>query len=66
MPSLDEVRARVREDVVKRKAVDAARQKATSLGSMQSGDLAAAAKAAGLEMKTTDLIAVARPFPTSG
>jgi peptidyl-prolyl cis-trans isomerase D len=66
LPSLDEVRARVREDVVKRKAVDAARQKATSLGSMQSGDLAAAAKAAGLEMKTTDLIARGAPIPEIG
>ena len=66
VPSLDEVRARVREDVVKRKAVDAARQKATSLGSMQSGDLAAAAKAAGLEMKTTDLIARGAPIPDVG
>lgn len=66
VPSLDEVKARVRDDVVKRKAVDAARQKAASLGSMQSGDLAAAAKAAGLEMKTTDLIARGAPIPDIG
>jgi peptidyl-prolyl cis-trans isomerase D len=66
VPALDEVKARVREDVVKRKAVDAARQKAASLGTMQSGDLGAAAKAAGLEMKTTDLIARGAPIPDIG
>jgi parvulin-like peptidyl-prolyl isomerase len=66
VPALDEVKARVREDVVKRKAVDAARQKAASLGSLQSGDLAAAAKSAGLEMKTTDLIARGAAIPDVG
>ena len=66
VPALDEVKARVREDVVKRKAVEAARQKAASLGTMQSGDLGAAAKAAGLEMKTTDLIARGAPIPDIG
>jgi peptidyl-prolyl cis-trans isomerase D len=66
VPSLDEVKARVRDDVVKKKAVDAARQKAASLGSLQSGDLAAEAKSAGLEMKTTELIARGAPIPDIG
>jgi hypothetical protein len=58
MPPLEEVKARVREDVVKRKAVDTARQKAASAApQLRTGDFAAAAKRAGLEVKTTDLVA---------
>jgi peptidyl-prolyl cis-trans isomerase D len=66
-PSLDEVKARVREDVLKKKAVDAARQKATALaGQLKSGELEAAAKSAGLEVKTTDLIARGAPIADLG
>ena len=59
MPKLDEVKARVREDVLKTKAVEAARQKATAIAraAEDAGDFTAAAKAAGLEVKTTELIA---------
>jgi peptidyl-prolyl cis-trans isomerase D len=58
IPKLDDVKARVREEVLKKKAVDVARQKAASIGAqMKSGDFSAAAKAAGLEVKTTDFIA---------
>jgi peptidyl-prolyl cis-trans isomerase D len=67
MPSLDEVKARVREDVVKRKAVETARQKAAAVDAqLKSGDFAAAAKAAGLEVKTTDLIARGAPIGDVG
>ncbi|HSC28418.1 MAG TPA: peptidyl-prolyl cis-trans isomerase [Vicinamibacterales bacterium] len=67
LPSLDEVRARVRDDVVKKKALEAARQKAASLAAgLKSGDLAAAAKAAGLEVTTTDLIARGAPIANTG
>jgi len=56
-PKLDEVRARVREDVLKQKAVEAARQQAATLAAqMKSGDFNAVAKGAGLEVKTTELI----------
>jgi parvulin-like peptidyl-prolyl isomerase len=55
-PSLEEVKARVRADVVKHKAVETARQKAAALAAqLKTGDFAAAAKAAGLEVKTTEL-----------
>jgi peptidyl-prolyl cis-trans isomerase D len=58
VPKLDEVKPRVREDVLKKKAVDAARQKASVVGGqMKSGHFETAAKAAGLEVKTTELIA---------
>ena len=58
VPKLDEVKAKVRDEVLKKKAVDVARQKAASIGAqMKSGDFNAAAKAAGLEVKTTEFIA---------
>ena len=68
LPSLDEVKARVREDIQKTKAVEAARQKATSLAAQfkTASDFAAAAKSAGLEAKTTDLIARGGALPDIG
>jgi peptidyl-prolyl cis-trans isomerase D len=67
LPTLDEVKERVREEVVKKKAVEAARQRAAALApQMKSGDFAAAAKAAGLEVITTDLIARGAPVGALG
>jgi peptidyl-prolyl cis-trans isomerase D len=67
IPKFDEVKAKVREDVVKQKAVDAARQKAAAVDAqMKSGDFDKAAKAAGLEVKTTDLIARGAPIGDAG
>jgi peptidyl-prolyl cis-trans isomerase D len=67
VPKLDEVRTRVRDDVLKNKAADAAQQKAAELaGRLKSGDFEAAAKAAGLEVKTTDLIARGSPVGDIG
>ena len=66
-PGLDEVKARVREDVVKKKAVDAARQNASSVAArLKAGDFTAAAKAAGLEARSTDLIARGAPILEAG
>jgi peptidyl-prolyl cis-trans isomerase D len=66
-PSLEEVKARVREDVLKKKALDAAREKAAALkGQLKAGELDAAAKAAGLEVKTTELIPRGSPIPDIG
>jgi peptidyl-prolyl cis-trans isomerase D len=57
VPKLEEVKAKVRDAVLKEKAVDAARQKAAEVdAAMKSGDFEKAAKAAGLEVKTTDFI----------
>jgi peptidyl-prolyl cis-trans isomerase D len=67
VPSLDDVKARVREDVIKEKAVEAARQKANALAAqVGSGDLGPAAKAAGLEARTTDLISRGAAIPEIG
>jgi peptidyl-prolyl cis-trans isomerase D len=66
-PSLDEVKDKVRLDVVKKKAVETARQKAASIAAqLKTGDFTAAAKAAGLEVKTTDLIARGAPIADAG
>ena len=67
MPALDEVKARVRDDVVKGKAADTARQRAAALSAqLKSGDFEAAAKAAGLEAKTTEQIARGAPITDIG
>ena len=67
IPTLDEVKTRVRDDAQKKKAVDAARQKATSLAAqLKTGDFNAAAKSAGLEVKTTELISRGAAYPDVG
>jgi peptidyl-prolyl cis-trans isomerase D len=64
---LDEVKDRVRNDVILKKAVDAAKQKAASLAaSLKTGDFAKAAKAAGLEVKTTELVPRGSTLPEIG
>jgi peptidyl-prolyl cis-trans isomerase D len=58
VPKLDEVKAKVRDDVLKQKAIEKARATAAAVdASLKSGDFEKAAKAAGLEVKTTELIA---------
>jgi peptidyl-prolyl cis-trans isomerase D len=58
VPKLEEVQARVRDEVLKTKAVDVARQKAAAVAAqMKSGDFNAAAKSAALEVKTTEFVA---------
>jgi peptidyl-prolyl cis-trans isomerase D len=67
VPKLDEVQARVRDDVLKNKAVEAAQQQAAErAGRLKSGNFDAAAKAAGLEVKTTELIARGAPIADAG
>lgn len=68
LPTVDEVKTRVRDDVLKQKSVDAARQKAAAAAAQlkAGGDFEAAAKAAGLEVKTTDLIARGSPVADAG
>ncbi len=66
-PSLEEVKSKVRDDVLKKKAIDAARAKAAELSAaLKDGNLAAAAKAAGLEVKTTELISRGAPIADLG
>jgi len=64
----DEVKDRAREEVVKQKARDLSKQKAAeSAAKLKSApDFEKAAKAAGVEAKTTDLIARDAPIPDLG
>ena len=67
MPKLEEVKVSVKDEVLKKKAVDRARQRAATVAAqMKSGDFDAAAKAAGVEVKTTDFIARGAPIPDVG
>jgi peptidyl-prolyl cis-trans isomerase D len=67
IPKLDEVKTKVRDDVLKQKAIDAARQKAASItAALKSGDFEKAAKAAGLDVKTTELITRGAPIGDAG
>jgi peptidyl-prolyl cis-trans isomerase D len=68
VPQLAEVRERVRDDVIRERAAEIAKTKAAEIASIlkNARDFAAAAKKAGLEIKTTDLIAREAPLPDIG
>ncbi len=68
LPGLDEVKEKVREDVVKEKAKELARQKAASVAASlkRAADFEKAAKAAGTEAKTTELVPRESPLPDIG
>jgi peptidyl-prolyl cis-trans isomerase D len=67
IPKVDEVKAKVRDEVLKQKAIEAARQKAASLApSLKSGDFEKGVKSAGLDAKTTDMIARGNPIGDAG
>ena len=68
VPKVDEVKDRVRDEVIKQKARAASRQKAAEIAARLKAapDFEKAAKAAGLEAKTTDLIAKDTPIPDLG
>jgi peptidyl-prolyl cis-trans isomerase D len=67
IPALEEVSARVREDLIRTRAVETARQRAAALApKLRAGKFEAAAKAAGLEVRTTELIARGSPIGEAG
>ena len=66
LPTLDQVKDKVRDDVVRLKAVDVAKAKAATMASAAKGNFAAAAKAAGVEVKTTELITRGTALPEIG
>jgi peptidyl-prolyl cis-trans isomerase D len=68
VPKLEEVKDRVRDEVIKQKARDASKAKAAQIvAKLKSApDFEKAAKAAGLEAKTTELIARDSPIPDLG
>jgi len=66
VPKLDEVKEKVRTAAVRDKALEAARARATSLLPSFKGDFVAAAKAAGLEVRTTEFVARGSALPDVG
>jgi len=67
MPTLAEAKDKVRDDVIKIKAVDVAKAKAATMAQAASkGNFAAAAKAAGVEVKSTDFVTRGTPYPEVG
>jgi peptidyl-prolyl cis-trans isomerase D len=65
LPELSEVRDRVREDTIRAQAVVRARARAEALA-RAGGSFAAAARAQGVEVKTTELITRDTPLPDVG
>jgi peptidyl-prolyl cis-trans isomerase D len=67
-PKLDDVKDKVRDEVIKLKARDLSRQKAAAVAAKLKGaaDFEKVAKAAGVEAKTTDLITRDAPIPDLG
>ena len=68
VPKLEEVKNKVRDDVIKVRAAELSKQKAGEIASAlrAAKDFAAAAKAQGLEAKDTQLIARGSPIPDVG
>jgi peptidyl-prolyl cis-trans isomerase D len=66
LPALDEVRERVREDVVAERAQAAARERAESLLPALRQDFAKGTRAAGLEVQSTELVTRGTPLPEIG
>jgi peptidyl-prolyl cis-trans isomerase D len=68
LPTLDEARDRVREAVIRRKALDAAREQAASVAAQARGgaEFAAAAKKAGVDVQTTELVTRGTALPEVG
>jgi len=68
VPKLDEVKDRVREDVIKTRAAELSKQRAGEIASAlrSAKDFAAAAKAQGLEAKDSQLLVRGSPLPDIG
>jgi len=68
IPQLDEVKTKVADDVKQEKATEMAKQRASAIAAdlKTSKDFTAAAKKAGLEVKTTELISRGSAIPDLG
>jgi peptidyl-prolyl cis-trans isomerase D len=68
VPMLDQVKDRVREDLIRSRATELSRQRATAIAATlrSAPDFAAAAKAQGLEAAETALVARQSPLPSVG
>ena len=66
LPSLADVKDKVHEDVVRQKARDLTKTKAAALTAGLAGNFGQAAKAAGLDVKTSELVARGTAWPDAG
>jgi peptidyl-prolyl cis-trans isomerase D len=66
LPAVADVKERVREDVIRTKARELSQQRASSLAASFTGDFAAAARTAGLEVKSTEMVARGTAWPDAG
>jgi peptidyl-prolyl cis-trans isomerase D len=68
VPTLDQVKDRVREDVIRTRATELSRQRASQIAAAlrSANNFAAAAKAQGFEAKDTELVARGAPLPDVG
>ena len=66
IPKLADVKDKVRDDVVMQKARELARKRAEALASGLSTNFAAAAKSAGLEVKSTEIVTRGTAWPDVG
>lgn len=66
LPTLDEVRDKVQQAVVNAKAIEVARTRAATLAASTGANFAAAAKAVGAPVKSTDLVARGSALPDVG
>lgn len=68
VPMLDQVKDRVRDDLIRTRATELSRQRAAAIAAMlrAAPDFTAAAKAQGFEAKETELIARQTPLPDVG
>jgi peptidyl-prolyl cis-trans isomerase D len=66
LPDLTEVKDKVKDDVVRQKAQELTRARASELAGKLNADFAGAARAAGLEVKTTELVARGTAWPDAG
>lgn len=66
LPTLAEARDKVREAVITAKAVEVARSKAAALATASASNFAAAAKAAGAPVKSTELVTRGTAYPEVG
>ena len=66
IPALAEVKDKVKEDAIRAKARDLSRTRAEALAADFKSDFTAAAKKAGLEVKTTELVARGSTLPVIG
>jgi parvulin-like peptidyl-prolyl isomerase len=66
VPKLDDVRDRVREDAVRERAAELARSRAREIAPALGGDFAKAARDAGLDVKSTELVTRGSMLPEVG